>query len=254
MKNFVELLAVKAYANLRTEISRYYLNYLWWLIEPILTMLTFYLVFGILLNGSIKHFVAFLLIGLVPWQWFANCVEQASGSIIAGKGLMLQVDIPKVFFPLEVIIRGTFKNLFVLALLLLFLFFYPTPVSVTWIALPILMVIQFLYIVSLGILCAAVVPFIPDLKFVVSSIIRLAMYGSGVFYNIDSVVLPKHRDIIYANPMAGLLKNYREILMYAHWPDWTYLGYLTLGGLVLLCLSVWILFKLDHIYPRVCQR
>ncbi|SMF34670.1 ABC transporter permease [Desulfovibrio gilichinskyi] len=254
MRAICELLAVKAYANLRTEVSCYYLNYLWWVIEPVLTMSTFYLVFGVFLNKGTEHFVAFLLTGLVPWQWFANAINQASGSILNGRELMLQVYIPKFFFPFEVILRGTFKHLFVLILLLFFLVFYPTPVAVTWVALPVLMLIQFLFIVSIGTLCAAFVPFVPDLKFIVSTILQLAMYASGIFYNIDSVILPKHRTIIYMNPMAGLIKNYREVLMYAHWPDWQYLGYLTLAGLVLLMISVTVLFKLDHVYPRLGQK
>lgn len=254
MKNFFELLAVKAYANLRTEVSRYYLNYLWWVVQPVLTMLTFYLVFGIFLNRGTENYVAFLLTGLVPWQWFSNGVSQAAGSILGGRGLMLQVNIPKVFFPLEVILRGTFKHLFVLLLLLVFLFFYPTPVSITWIALPILMFVQLLYILSIGILCSALIPFIPDLQFIVSTILQLAMYASGIFYNIDSVVLPKHQFIMYLNPMAGLIKNYREILMYSHWPDWNYLAVLAVGGCGLLSVAVWILFRLDHVYPRVCQK
>lgn len=254
MNNFFGLLLVKVYANLRTEVSRYYLNYLWWLIEPILTMGTYYLVFGIFLSSKVEHFVPFLLIGLVSWQWFSHCVDHASSSIVGGKGLMLQVNIPKVFFPLEVIFRGTFKSLFVFFMLLLFLVFYPLPVTKTWFALPVLMLVEFLFILGFSIICAMIVPFIPDLKLVISSLLRLVMFGSGVFYNIDSVVLPQHRALLYVNPMAGLLINYREILMYGRWPDWTYLSYLAVCGVVLVLIAVSILFKLDHIYPRVCQK
>lgn len=254
MKHFFSLITVKSIANLRTEVSRYYLNYLWWVLEPLLTMLTFYIVFGIFLNRGTPNFVAFLLTGLVPWQWFANGVNQSSNSIIANKGLMLQVDIAKIFFPLEVILRGTFKHIFVLSLLLIFLLFYPTPVSWTWLALPLLMAIQLLYIIGVGTFCSAIVPFVPDLQFIVSTIVRLGMYASGIFYNIDTVVLPKHRFIMYMNPMAGLIKSYRDILMYDKWPDWTYLGYLAIAGIILLFISAVVLRKLDHIYPRICQQ
>lgn len=254
MKNFFELVAAKAYANLTTEISKYYLNYFWWVLEPVLTMGTFYVVFNIFMNRGTKDFMAFLLIGLIPWQWFANGVIQSSNSIVANKGLMLQVNIPKIFFPLEIILRGTFKHLFVLSLLLIFLIFYPTPVSITWVALPVLMFIQLLYIVSIGTLCATIVPFIPDLQFIVATVVRLGMYATGVFYDIDKVVLPKHRFLIYLNPLAGLIKNYRDVLMYEKWPDWTYLGYLAIAGLILLMTATLLLRKLDHIYPRICQQ
>lgn len=254
MSTFYELLLAKSVANLRTEISKYYLNYLWWVIDPIVTMIVFYFVFGVFLNRGTGDFAAFLIIGTVFWQWFANGVSQSANCIIVNKGLMLQVNIPKVFFPLEIVLRGTFKHLFALSVLLLFLVFYPTPTTITWTALPVLMLIQFLYIVACGIICSAIVPFIPDLSFVIKTLIQLGMFGSGIFYNIDSVVLPEHRFIIYSNPMAGLLKNYREILMYDRWPDWEYLGYISIGGLVLLTIAVVLVGKLDHIYPRICQQ
>ncbi|WP_051294989.1 ABC transporter permease [Maridesulfovibrio bastinii] len=252
--NFFELLAIKSYANLRTEVSRYYLNYLWWVIEPVLTMLTFYLVFGIFFNRGTHDFIAFLLVGLICWQWFANVINHATTSVTHGKGLMLQVDIPKIFFPLEVALRDTFKHIFVFILLLVFLLVYGIPVSITWISIPLLMVIQLIFMIGIGTLAAAIVPFMPDLAFVVSTGLKLMMYASGIFYNIDDVILPQHRVYIYANPMAGLIKAYREVLMFGRWPDWTYLFYITVAGLVILGISFVIIFKLDHVYPRLCQK
>lgn len=254
MHSFIQLLLAKSSANLRTEVSRYYLNYLWWALEPVLTMLTFYVVFGIFLNRGTPNYVAFLLIGLVPWQWFANIVTQSSNSIVNGKGLMLQVNISKLFFPLEVAFRGTFKHFFVLALLLIFLIFYGLPITAKWLALPALLALQFLFILSISFLCAAIVPFIPDMQFIVATAIRLAMFASGVFYDINSVVLGKHRAFIYINPMAGLIKSYRDILLYEAWPDWHYLGILTLATLVLLTASSLLIIKFNYVYPRICQQ
>lgn len=253
-KTFFDLLVFKTGANLRTEVSRYYLNYLWWVFNPLSSMLVFYVVFGIMLDRGTEHFVAFLLCGLTSWQWFANTVNNASASIYQGRGLMLQVNIPKIFFPLEVLLRDSFKQLFVLGLLLFFLFFYPTPVSSTWIALPILLLVQFIINAGLALLCAALVPFVPDLKFVIGTLIQLAFFGSGIFFSVEQVVLPEHRFIVYLNPMAGLIKNYREILIYSHWPDWTYLMWVTIGGLALLSGAVYMTFRLDHYYPRICQQ
>ena len=94
IKTFKDLLIFKTAANLRAEVSRYYLNYLWWIFNPLSTMLVFYLVFGIFLNRGTPHYVGFLLCGITSWQWFANTVNNAAGSIYGGKGLMLQVTYP----------------------------------------------------------------------------------------------------------------------------------------------------------------
>jgi len=253
-KTFFDLLIYKTEANLRTEVSKYYLNYLWWVIEPVLTMGVFYIVFGIFMNRGTDHFVAFLLTGTTFWNWFLRTLNNASSSILGGQGLMQQVAIPKVFFPLEVVLRDCFKLLFSLVLLLSFLIFYPTPVSVTWFALPVLMAVQFLLVVAGATLCAAMVPFVPDLRFIIATVLQLMFFGSGVFFDIDKVVLPEHHFIIYLNPMAGLLKGYRQILLYDSWPDWFYLVKVLLFALSLLTFSLWLIFRYDHIYPRVCQQ
>jgi lipopolysaccharide transport system permease protein len=251
--NLYSLLLFKTSANLKAEISKYYLNYLWWVLEPILLMLVFYIVFGVFLNSGTENFAAFLLVGLTAWNWFNRTVNNAASSIQNGRGLMLQVNIPKVFFPLEVFLRDAFKHLFVVTLLLVFLIVYPTPVSVTWTALPILILVQGTFVLGIGILCAAIVPFLPDLKFIISTALTLMFFGSGVFYDIDSVVLEEHRSVLYLNPMAGLLTNYREILINGAWPDWPYLLIVFLGSVMITAVSIALVQRLDHIYPRVCQ-
>lgn len=249
-----ELLLFKTGANLRTEVSKYYLNCLWWVIEPIFSMSVFYLVFGIFLNRGTENYVAFLLTGLTAWGWFSRSVIHAGNSIIQGKGLMMQINISKVFFPVEVILQDAFKHLFVMALLLTFLLFYGTPVGVTWFALPLLMAIQAMLILGVGVLCAAIVPFVPDMSFVISTGLHLMFFGSGVFYRLEDVVLEQHRFILYLNPVAGLLKMYRSILIDGQWPDWMYLGKVFLFAAALLVFAVWLVRRLDHVYPRVCNQ
>jgi len=253
-KTFIDLLIYKTGVNLRTEVSQYYLNYLWWVIEPILSMGMFYIVFGIFLNRGTDHFVAFLLCGLTFWNWFSNTVYNASASIMQGQGLMQQVNIQKVFFPLEVILQDCFKLMFALSLLLVFLLFYPTPVSITWFALPLLMFIQLCLVAGMAILCAAVVPFLPDLKFIIGTALHLMFFGSGIFYSVENVVLPEHQFIMYINPICGLLKAYRQILIYDSWPDWFYLAKVFLFALILLVFALWLVFRFNHIYPRICQQ
>ncbi|BCS87977.1 ABC transporter permease [Pseudodesulfovibrio sediminis] len=251
---FMDLLLFRTFAGLRNEVSHYYLNYLWWVFSPLSTMLVFYLVFGVFLNQGTENYVGFLICGISSWQWFANTVNNSASSINNGRGLMLQVNIPKIFFPVEVLLMDSFKHAFVVCLLLIFLLIYPTPVSITWIALPLLLVIQFITNAAFALLVAMVVPFVPDLRFVVQTVIQLAFFGSGVFYSIDEVVLPKHRAIIYANPMAGLIKNYRDILLDAQWPDWNYLLWVFLGSSCLLACCILLITRLNHVYPRICQQ
>jgi lipopolysaccharide transport system permease protein len=252
-KKFLDLLIFKTRANLSAEISKYYLNYFWWVLEPVLTMGVFYVVFGIFLNQGTEHFAAFLLVGLTAWNWFNRTIMNAAGSIQGGYGLMMQVNIPKIFFPTEVFLRDGFKHLFVVGLLVVFLLIYPTPLHASWLALPLLLVVQGVLVLGAAVLCAALVPFLPDLKFIIGTALTLMFFGSGIFFDIESVVLPEHRGILYLNPMAGLIDAYRDILIQGQWPDWAYLMKVFLASLLLLAASTALVRRFDHIYPRVSQ-
>ncbi len=253
-RTFFDLLIYKTEASLRTEVSRYHLKYLWWIIEPVMMMAVFYVVFGMFLARGTQHFVAFLLTGLTFWNWFAKTVNNASACIIQGKGLMLQVSIPKVFFPLEVILRDCFKLLFSLTLLLIFLFFYPTPVTITWLALPVLLFVQLFLNAGVAILCSAIVPFVPDLKFVITNILQLMFFASGIFYSMESIASPRYRSILYLNPMCGMIKAYRDTLIHGAWPDWYYIAKVFIFAILLLGGAIWLVKRFDHIYPRICQQ
>ena len=138
-KHYQQLVCVKVAANLQAEASRNYLSYLWWIFEPILQMLVFYLVFGKLLQRGTEDFVPFLLTGLIPWLWFAKSVGNSMGSIVQNKGLMMQVHLPKIILPTIVICQDAVKQAVVMVLLLLFLFFSGVQPTIYWSALPILL-------------------------------------------------------------------------------------------------------------------
>jgi lipopolysaccharide transport system permease protein len=79
----------------------------------------------------------------------------------------------------------------------------------------------------------------------------MAFFATGIFFDIEKVVLIEHRSYVYLNPMAGLLKNYRQVLLYGQWPSWNYLFLVLLFGIILVIASIAIIKRADHIYPRI---
>lgn len=252
LASFLDLLMYKTRANLRAEVSRLYLNYVWWALEPLFSMIVFYVVFGIFMNSATPHFALFLIIGTTQWQWFATTSLNASNSIRGASGIMQRVSIPKIFFPLEVFLQDSFKHLFVLGLMVLFISFYPIPVSVSWFSLPLVIILQGFLVATCSIFFAAIVPFLPDLRLVLATILNVLFFVSGIFFDVDSFVLPEHLHYMYANPMAGIIREYRHIIIGGQWPDWMYLGNVFAGTLVVLAFALWLIFHFDRQYPRIC--
>lgn len=249
-KVFVELILYKALAGLRGEAARYYLSFLWWLIEPILFMMIFFVVFGLLLQTGTEDFVPFLLIGLVSWQWFSNTIRHSMTSIMEGGRLMTHVHLPKVFFPAVTIVMDTVKFLFVLAILFLFLWWYGYPVTLVYIAFPLVLLVQLVLMASLALLAAAVVPFLPDVRFALDALLQLMFFLSGIFFA-GSTLPEEYQGHFYLNPMAGLIEAHRDVLMYGSWPDFGYLAWVAGVSVLMLMVAVRILLRLDFIYPRI---
>ncbi len=246
-----EVFFAKVLFNLKAEAARTYLGYVWWILEPALYVLVLYLVFGVLIDRGTEDFVVFLLCGTIPFLWFSKTIANAASSILDGYGLISAMPIPKVFFPMVVVFQDAVKQTFVFVLFLLFLVAYGVSPSPHWLYLIPVIFAQFLLIMSISVLVAAITPFFPDFKFVVPTGTLLLMFGSGLFYSYRVVIPEHHWDTFLLNPMANLINNYRLVLLDGFSPDWAALFFIMLGSLACTGLILIVLNRFDSTYSRL---
>lgn len=209
----------------------------------------FYVVFGLVFDKGGANFVSFLVLGVSAWIWFANSVVRASTSIRGQLGLMRQVYVAKYVFPFSEVLLGIFKHFFVL-LILMSLLVYLNAVSAIWFLYLLVAAVQLIFILAVSTIIAAIVPFIPDLAKIVPPMLYLTMFLSGVFYP-QSVIPPGYVPYFRYNPMAGLIMEYRKVMLDYQLPDFVYLGKLALYSGIVLLFGLWILKRFDRIYPRI---
>lgn len=250
LRHFFDLIGYKTYADLKAEASRTYINYLWWVIDPVLALGIYYLVFGILFERGGPGFIFTLMVGIVFWRWYSEAITHGANTIISNKGLMAQVDVPKWVFPVVCLVTDTTKFAFVFILLILILFIAGMGWSPALMALPALLLIQLVLIAGVSSFVAALVPFIPDLRHVISTLLMLQMFVSGVFFRADTIA-EQHRELFFLNPMARLINEYRVILLDRQWPDMFGLAYVAVLGAGLLVLAMWLISRFDKTYPRL---
>jgi len=210
---FWQLVIIKIRFNLRSEATQSYLSYAWWILEPLLQMGVYYIVFDIFLHRGGENFVAFLLCGIIPFLWFSRSVNNSSRSIAQGKGLVSQTYLPKPFFPLVVIGQDLVKQQVVFLLLFGFLLYFGYMPSVEWLWLIPIVITQLMLIIAVAFLVSFIVPFARDIQYLINAGLMMMMFGSGIFYSYESVLLPEHREIFLMNPMANLIVSYRMVLM-----------------------------------------
>lgn len=248
-----DLILYKTLADLRAEAAKTYIGFIWWVLDPLIFMAIFYMVFAVLLKQTTPNYVPFLLIGLVAWRWFQNTITHGATAILGNRALMQQVYVPKVIFPLVVVLTDLVKFGVVLSLLLVYLWCSGFSVGWVYLALPVLLLAQFLLTLGLTLLAAAIVPFAPDLRFLVEHALQLIFYFSGVLFAGSTIPEP-YRPYFYLNPMAHLIEGYRDILLYRNWPNGPALTAIILLGLGLSLLAYQLLARNDHLYPKLAHR
>lgn len=242
---------VKLWLNIKAEAAKTKLNYAWWVLEPTFLVVIFYLVFGVFLANAEENFFVFLLCGNIPFFWFSRSVMNSSGSIMAGRGLINQMAIPKPFFPLLVVFQDLVKQFFVFTLFLSAIVVLGVEVSWNWVYIVFIIITQFLFIVACSLLVSAITPFFPDFKYILDTGMVMLMFGSGIFYSYHDVILEQHQRLFLLNPMANLIENYRRVILDNLPPNWTWL--LMISGIsMLLTVSIAMFFKkYDKYYARL---
>lgn len=237
--------------NLKAESAKSQLNYLWWVLEPILFIAIYFLVFDVFLTSGTDNFVAFLLCGQIPFFWFSRTVNNASNAIVAGAGLMNQIAISKVFFPVVVIGQDVVKALVLFLLMLSVMWMLGFTPALTWLYIVPIAFMQLCFIASCAIFFAGLVPFLPDLKFIINTFTVLIMFASGIFYDPSQFLSPDHRSLFLLNPLASAINMYREVIMVGHSPDIGMLIVQSLSCMFMVTLAILFVRRFDHYYPRL---
>lgn len=243
--HLVEVFLFKLIFNLRSEARKTYLNYLWWVIEPALYTVIFYFVFEVFLNRGLPQFVAFLLCGKIPFLWFSKSVMNSAGSIVQARGLINQIAIPKWIFPLLIVGQDFIKQLVVFTFLLVFLKFYGIEFSMSWLWIIPVLLVQLLFVASVSLVVAAVVPFIPDFKNLLSAFMMMLMFVSGIFYSYKQVILEEHQQLFLLNPLASLIVAYRDVLLYQTPPNLISLTQIAAGSILTILMMLFV-YKVNN--------
>lgn len=217
---------------------------LWFLIQPILTTITFTIIFNNVAGietGSIPSFL-FNLAGIVIWNYFTSCLNDTSDTFKKNATVFGKVYFPRIIIPLSVVITNLVKLGIQFLIFVAFFVYYMAngmQVHLTWALLfyPLLIVVIGFFGLGLGMIVSSLVTKYRDLTFLISFGVQLLMYVSAVMYPMALLKekLPKFGWIIEYNPLAYLVEASRYMLLGE--------GSLNLGGLSFTVLVTIIVFS-----------
>jgi lipopolysaccharide transport system permease protein len=249
-QHLIELVLFSTYAELRAERARSYLGLIWWVLEPAMQMAAFWLVFKVILKTGGDDYLPLLLIGLTIWQWMKSCITHGGYAIWTNLPLIRQVSLPALVFPIVQMLADTIKFVCIFALLLVILWIAGYPPNMAYFALPLVFFVVFLFSAGVGFVVAAVVPLVPDLRFVIEQILMVVMFLSGVVFSLKTVPSPL-QEIMVLNPVAVFMEASREILMHGLWPNWIGLAKVSLISVTMFLAGIAVVARLAPRYPKL---
>ncbi len=212
--------------DLKTRYKRSVLGFAWSFLNPLFMVMIFTVVFTVIAKAqNVPNYPLFALCGLLAWNFLAGSVSGAARSIVGNAHLIDKVYFPRELLPISVV----FSNLinFVLSLVVFFVLLLLFRVPLSWwvLSLPIIIAVQFVLVVGLALIVAALNVFYRDVEHVLDVGLLAWFFLTPIFWELE--LLPNKLPLPWGgsgvdvwlleyrlNPMASLVTDYRYILLY----------------------------------------
>lgn len=239
-------------ADLRSEVSDSYLDWMWWLVEPFCMMLIYTLIFGVVFHASEQYFPIFIFIGITMWSFFSRSVSGSVNTVRAGKGIITKVYMPKYILLLSRMFVNGFKMMVSFGVVLVMMLFFRVPASWNLLyAVPVIVVL-FLFTFGVGTVMMHYGVYVSDLGYITGIILGMLMYFTGTFYDVAKrIPEPFGELIVRLNPVAFLISSMRDAVLYQTAPP---AGLLILWGVLsvmLIALGTFTIYSNENSYVKV---
>lgn len=239
--------------NIVVQYKQTILGPLWYLIQPILTVIMNMVVFGGIANMSTDGVpqALFYLAGNVCWFYFSDCLNQTSSTFVANQGMFGKVYFPRMVVPISTVLSNLLRFGIQIGLFVAFwLYFFATGsnISLNW---AILLVPVFVLMLAglglgFGILISSFTTKYRDLTILFTFVVQLWMYATPIVYPISMVTNEMLRTIIILNPMTSIIEAFKYATLGQGYFSWGALGYSFAFMSVLLVLGIVVFNKVQR--------
>jgi len=213
-----QVLLVLVFRDLKARYRGSVLGLLWTLLNPLLLMATYSLVFAVYVRVEIPEYPIFVFSGLLPWIWFSSALMSGANSIVDAGTLIKRVAFAPQVLP-AVAVTATLVN-FLLALPLLLAFALSWGLPITWaiLLLPIPIAIQFVFTLALTITVSMLGVRYRDLNHLLGNVVTLWFFLTPIVYPATSVP-DRFRASLLVNPLTPLIVSFQDILYRGRPPE-----------------------------------
>lgn len=247
-----ELIYFLTWRDIKVRYKQAVLGVAWAVLQPLLTVAIFTVIFGILLEVPSQGipYPLFSLTALLPWQLFATSLQRSSVSLVGNANLLTKIYFPRLAIPLSSVMASLVDfgvSFMILLAVMVYYRFWPG-VNILWI-IP-LSLFTLLTSLAIGLWLSALNVQYRDVQHMVPFIIQVWMYASPIVYPIETIPVGIWRSLYGLNPMVGVIQGFRWALLGGDAPDLTMLISVAVV-LVLLITGVYYFRRMEKTFADV---
>lgn len=204
--------------KVRTQNSNHRLGSFWLLAKPLLDIVFYGILFGMVLKVTrgIDNFVAYIIIGILMFQYMAGVINNAASVMNQGRAMMRAFSFPRMALPISMLVRQTLQMMPIIVVMLVAIAVIPPHVfpTLSWLMFIPAFALNSIFLLGIALIISRYAYVVPDLQQILSFVTRILMYGSGVMFPIQQFINhPVILSIVEYNPVYIFIDLYRTVLM-----------------------------------------
>ncbi len=226
--------------DLTVRYKRSWLGVWWTLLNPLLMILVFWLVFANLFqrSGGDVPYIVYVSSGILLAQFFSQGVIASGSAIVGARGILAKVHVPPEVFSVSAAIAAAANFVFSLLALIVIMFLTGTSLTWQWVGMPITIISMLLLVAGAGLIVASAAVWFYDVFDLVRVLAMLVTYASATFYPID-IIPEKYRWLFELNPIYHHVTLFRTFA-YGGEATWVSFAVVIASGIVMLAVGVWV--------------
>jgi len=254
IKKYSDYIFYSTKSKLKSEVSRSYLNTLWWILNPLCHMLIYIFIVEIVFKSKEQYFPIFVLIGITLWNYFSKMLTSSIKLITNNKSIITKAYIPKYILLIINSLNLLFKMLISVLIIAILMIFFKIQISIN--ILMFIPIITVLYVITFGLslILSHLGVFMDDLTNIVDLLLKFIYYFSGIFYSIITRIPKPFNDILLNfNPVAFLINETRNVLIFKTPCNYLNLLIWFIIGIIISIIGLKIVKKHENTYVKVMQ-
>ena len=224
----------------------------WAVIQPLVTTLVFFLLFGKLAKMPSEGipYPVFTYLGMMAWSYFSGSISYASNSLVSNRGLLSKVYFPRLILPLSGIFSLLPDLLIASAVgigLMLYFNIVPSAGILLW---PVMIIPMIMISLGISLILSALNVRFRDVKYVIPFMVQIWLYLTPIIYP-TSIVPEKFRVLSYFNPMTGVIDGLRMAALPGREVSWLPFSLSAVIGLMLFVCGIVIFKREEHRFADI---